>query len=236
MKNKIMAISLTTAVLATVGCNEDVVKEEIPTPVELKVETLEERVSYVIAYNTAKQLQTGDFILDGAVMEKAIQDVNGGVEPPLTDEEMGATMQTFQIQLQEKLQAEHAKSLEENSINGQKFLADHGGKDGVVTTASGLQYEVLTAGSGAKPSETDKVTVNYVGTLVDGTEFDKGEKISFVVNQLIPGWIEALPLMPVGSKWKIVVPSDLAYGLGGNGHIGPNQTLIFEMELLSVGE
>ncbi|PCK09742.1 MAG: hypothetical protein COA42_02165 [Alteromonadaceae bacterium] len=234
MKNKIMAITLAATVLMTAGCNEEVVKEEVPT--ELKVETLEQRVSYVIAYNTAKQLQAGDFVLDGAVMEKAVQDVNGGVEPPLTDEEMGATMQTFQVQLQERLQAEHAKSLEENSVKGQEFLADNGAKEGVVTTASGLQYKVVTAGTGAKPSETDKVTVNYAGTLVDGTKFDKGEKTSFVVNQLIPGWVEALPLMSVGSKWEIFVPSDLAYGSGGNGRIGPNQTLIFDMELLSVGE
>ncbi len=119
------------------------------------------------------------------------------------------------------------------------FLAQNKAKEGVTTTASGLQYEVLTAGTGPKPSAEDTVEVHYRGTLVDGTEFDssysRGETVTFGVGQVIPGWTEALQLMPKGSKWKLVIPPELAYGAGGAGQvIGPNAALVFEVELIGI--
>ena len=131
------------------------------------------------------------------------------------------------------------KKSQEAISAGQAFLDENGKKEGVTTTASGLQYEVLTNGTGATPIESDQVTVHYHGTLVDGTVFDssveRGQPATFPVNGVIPGWVEALQLMNVGSKYKLYIPSDLAYGeRGAGGSIGPNETLIFEVELLSI--
>ena len=131
-----------------------------------------------------------------------------------------------------------ANSRETNLAAAKAYLAENGKKEGVVTTASGLQYQVLVAGKGPKPSPTDTVTTHYTGTLIDGTVFDssveRGSPASFPVNGVIPGWVEALQLMPVGSKWRIVVPPELAYKERGAGNrIGPNEALIFEVELIS---
>ena len=136
-------------------------------------------------------------------------------------------------------QAAQAELAEANAAAGAAYLAENGAKEGVVTTDSGLQYEILTAGEGPKPTAEDTVEVHYTGTLVDGTEFDssygRGETVSFGVGQVIPGWTEALQLMPVGSKWKLAIPSDLAYGAGGAGQvIGPNAVLVFDVELVSI--
>ena len=129
---------------------------------------------------------------------------------------------------------------EKNKTESEAFLTANGAKEGVVTTASGLQYSIITAGAGDKPAVTDTVEVHYQGTLLDGTEFDssykRGATVSFPLNGVIPGWTEALQLMPVGSKWKLFIPADLAYGAGGTGGgpIGPNQALIFEVELVAI--
>ena len=128
---------------------------------------------------------------------------------------------------------------EKNKKEGEKFLADNKTKDGIKVTDSGLQYEVLKEGTGPKPKATDKVKVDYTGKLLDGTVFDssveRGKPATFGVNQVIPGWTEALQMMPVGSKWRIFIPSDLAYGPRGAGKdIGPNSTLIFDVELLGI--
>ena len=128
---------------------------------------------------------------------------------------------------------------DKNKTEGEEFLAKNKEKEGVKTTDSGLQYEIIKEGTGPKPKETDKVKVDYTGTLIDGTVFDssvqRGQPATFGVNQVIPGWTEALEMMPVGSKWKIYIPSDLGYGERGAGKdIGPNSTLIFEVELLDI--
>ena len=132
------------------------------------------------------------------------------------------------------------KAQSANVEAGQKFLAENGKRDGVVTTATGLQYEVLAEGSGDSPKETEQVTVHYHGTLIDGTVFDssveRGQPATFPVNGVIPGWVEALQLMKPGAKYKLFIPSNLAYGeRGAGGSIGPNATLIFEVELISIG-
>lgn len=126
-----------------------------------------------------------------------------------------------------------------NLEKGKKFLEDNGKRKGVITLPSGLQYEILKEGNGPKPTATDKVTTHYHGTTIDGKVFDssveRGQPAQFGVNQVIPGWTEALQLMPVGSKWKLFIPSNLAYGeSGAGGAIGPNETLVFEVELISI--
>src|SRR5881394_3707165 len=141
--------------------------------------------------------------------------------------------------MMEKQIAASKEAAEKNKAEGEKFLEENKKKDGVKTTASGLQYKVLTEGSGAAPKETDTVVTNYRGTLIDRTEFDssykRGEPATFPVNRVIKGWTEALQLMKPGAKYKLLIPSNLAYGAGGAGQdIGPNSTLIFEVELLSV--
>ena len=149
-------------------------------------------------------------------------------------------MQGFQQAQAARQQEEAQKSGEANKAVGEAFLAENRTKEGVITTDSGLQYKIMTEGAGAKPAVTDTVEVHYAGTLIDGTEFDssyrRGSTASFPVNGVIAGWTEALQLMPAGSKWQLFIPSDLAYGARGTGGgpIGPNATLIFEVELLAI--
>lgn len=232
MKKQILMTITGVAILSLAACNKEPEKE---APKELVLESMEQKVSYIVGYNTAQQVKASGFTLDSAAMAAAIDHVNTEATPLLNEEEMRATMMAFQAQMTEKHQAEQSKAMEENLQKGQQFLAENGKREGVVTTESGLQYEVLAEGEGDSPAPTDEVSVNYVGKLIDGEVFDQGEGVTFQVNQLIPGWVEALPLMKVGSKWKLFVPSELAYGAGGAGDkIGPNSALIFEMELLSI--
>ena len=145
----------------------------------------------------------------------------------------------FQKDMMAKQEAKAKAAAEKNSKDGEAFLAENKKKDGVKSTASGLQYKVIKAGDGVMPKGTDTVSVNYKGTLIDGTEFDssykRGEAATFPVSGVIKGWTEALQLMKVGSKWQLFIPSNIAYGeRGAGGEIGPNATLIFEVELLSI--
>jgi FKBP-type peptidyl-prolyl cis-trans isomerase len=158
----------------------------------------------------------------------------------LTNEEQLAVRQEFVRKLQAQ-QAEKAKAAaEKNKAEGEKFLADNKGKPGVKTTASGLQYTVIKEGTGPKPGPNDQVKVQYLGTLIDGTKFDssydRGQPAQFALNGVIPGWTEALQLMTVGSKYKLFIPSSLGYGERGTpgGPIGPNATLVFEVELVEI--
>lgn len=210
--------------------------------------TEQQKVSYVIGLNVAgnlTQLKTqGEFAVDVDAVVQGLKDGMAGTEPKMTREEIGATMQAFQQKMEakqkEKMAAHEAdmkKQADKNKKDGEAYLAANAKKKGVKTTKSGLQYRVIQEGKGPKPKDTDTVTVNYRGTLIDGKEFDssykRGEPATFAVNAVIPGWTEALQLMPEGSKWELVLPSDLAYGPGGTGaEIGPNAVLIFEVELL----
>ena len=162
-----------------------------------------------------------------------------GVQPEMTYEEAKQTVQEFFTKMQEEMEAEAAKAGEANKQIGEAFLSENAKREGIKVTESGLQYEVLTEGNGATPAASDKVEVHYTGKLIDGTVFDssveRGVPAMFGVTQVIPGWVEALQLMKEGDKWRLYIPSDLAYGSqGAGGIIGPNSTLIFDVELLRV--
>lgn len=165
--------------------------------------------------------------------------VYDGVQPEMTYEEAKQTVQEFFTKMQEEMEAEAAKAGEANKQIGEAFLSENAKREGIKVTESGLQYEVLTEGNGATPAASDKVEVHYTGKLIDGTVFDssveRGVPAMFGVTQVIPGWVEALQLMKEGDKWRLYIQSDLAYGSqGAGGIIGPNSTLIFDVELLRV--
>jgi FKBP-type peptidyl-prolyl cis-trans isomerase FklB len=168
-----------------------------------------------------------------------LRDAMSGGKPLLTDDQVKETMTAYSNSMREKQAAEAKEASAKNAAEGEKFLSENKTKEGVKTTASGLQYKVLKEGTGQSPKETDTVVTNYKGTLINGTEFDssykRGEPASFPVNRVIKGWTEALQMMKPGSKYQLFVPANLAYGERGAGQdIGPNETLIFEVELLSV--
>lgn len=210
------------------------------------LETEQDKLSYILGMdvgNSLKQLNT-EFNLDA--MMQGIKTVLDNGETLLDAAEADAIKQAFFQKLRAQAQEQAAATSEqqlaaaqENLAKGQAFLADNKTKEGISETESGLQYEVLTAGDGAKPSATDTVSVHYRGTLLDGSEFDssysRGQPATFGLNQVIPGWTEGVQLMPVGSKYKFYIPPQLAYGeKGAGGRIGPNETLVFEVELLEI--
>jgi FKBP-type peptidyl-prolyl cis-trans isomerase len=175
------------------------------------------------------------------LLVKGLRDGLGGGQPLLNDEEIQATMQSFQQQVMAQQEAKKKALGDKNKTEGEAFLAKNKARPGVKTTASGLQYEVLTEGTGPTPKATDTVTVNYKGTLMDGTTFDSSydrhEPATFVLNQVIPGWTEGVQLMKVGSKYKFYIPAALGYAERGAGNvIGPNAPLVFEVELVSIGQ
>ncbi|MBI5420072.1 MAG: FKBP-type peptidyl-prolyl cis-trans isomerase [Deltaproteobacteria bacterium] len=203
------------------------------------LKTQKDKVSYGIGMNVGQNLKHQSIDVDVNLLAKGIGDVLSGGKTLMSEEEFRATMTALQQDLAEK-QAETMKNLaEKNRKEGEAFLAENKKKEGVVTLPSGLQYKVNKEGSGSTPKETDTVETHYRGTLIDGTEFDssykRGQTATFPVNGVIPGWTEALQKMKVGSKWQLFVPSILAYGERGAGRdIGPNSTLIFEVELLGI--
>lgn len=202
-----------------------------------KPQSLEDKASYIIGFNLGSNLKQQEIPVSTELIVKGLRDGLGGAKGLLTDEEIQATMTQFQEQMMAKQQAKMAEVGAKNKKEADEFLDSNKSKQGVVTTASGLQYQILTPGNGPTPKETDKVTVHYKGTLLDGTVFDssydRGEPATFQVNQVIPGWVEALQLMKVGSKVKLFIPPALAYGEQGAGQeIGPNSMLVFEVELI----
>lgn len=206
-----------------------------------KPQSLEDQASYIIGLNIGRNLKAQEVPANPDIVMKGIRDGLSGAQPAMTDEEMQAAMGTFQQQMQAKQQAKMQAEGQKNQKAADEFLAANKAKKGVVTTASGLQYEILKEGTGASPKATDQVTVHYTGTLLDGTKFDssvdRGQPATFPVNQVIPGWTEALQLMKVGGKYKLYIPPALGYGeRGAGGEIGPNALLVFEVELLGIGE
>ena len=235
-RNLFLAAAISAAVSATlVGC-----KEEQAAPAPMTLDSAEQRVSYGMGVGLGQRIKQESFTIDVDAFSQGVKDAVAGGEQLMTQEEIMQEMQEFQQAQVAKQQEEMNKVAEQNKAEGEAFLAENAGKDGIVTTESGLQYKIITAGEGATPSADDTVEVHYAGTLINGTEFDssykRGSTVSFPVGGVIPGWTEALQLMPVGSKWQLFIPSSLAYGPGGTGGgpIGPNATLIFDVELVAI--
>jgi FKBP-type peptidyl-prolyl cis-trans isomerase FklB len=204
-----------------------------------KMESLQDKVSYGIGLRIGKDFKSQQVELNPDLLMKGIEDGLAGTEPLLSDAQIRETMVAFQQEMMEREKTRLEEASVKNAEEGKKFLEENAKKEGVVTLPSGLQYKVITEGSGKQPSAEDTVKVHYRGTLVDGTEFDssysRNEPAEFPVGGVIPGWTEALQLMKEGSKWQLVLPPELAYGERGAGpRIGPNATLVFEVELLEV--
>jgi FKBP-type peptidyl-prolyl cis-trans isomerase FklB len=210
-----------------------------PGPAPLVLKTPKDKASYAIGMNIGKGLHKDSVDVDPAILLRGLKDGMAGGKTLLTDDEAKTAMVAIQADLRKKQEAKMAIAGDANKKEGDEFLAQNKTKEGVVTLPSGLQYKILKEGTGPKPSASDSVVCNYKGTLIDNTEFDssykRGQPATFPVGQVIKGWTEVLQLMPVGSKWQVFVPSDLAYGpRAPGGTIGPNATLIFEIELLSI--
>jgi len=207
------------------------------TPVTLK--TQKDKLSYAIGMNIGAGMKKDGVDVDPSIVEQGLKDALTGSKPLMTDAEAQTVMTEFRAEMIKKKQEEAQRVGEANKQAGQQFLATNKTKEGVVTLPDGLQYKILKEGTGPKPTATDTVTVHYRGTLINGTEFDssykRNEPTTFGVNQVIKGWTEALQLMPVGSKWQLFIPSDLAYGERSPApEIGPNSTLVFDVELVSI--
>jgi FKBP-type peptidyl-prolyl cis-trans isomerase FklB len=212
------------------------------TATPLVLNTQKDKASYAIGMNIGKGLKenlTKDAVdINQEILLRGMKDALAGAKPALTDEETKAVLTALQNDVRKHAEELHQAEAAKNAKTGQDFLEANKAKPGVVTLPSGLQYKVISEGTGPKPTPSDVVVCNYKGTLVDGTEFDnsykRGKPATFPVGQVIKGWTEALQLMPVGSKWELVIPPSLGYGEKGAGPIGPDQTLLFEVELMSI--
>jgi len=206
---------------------------------EGSLKTSKEKLSYSIGLDLGGYLKTMGDKVNLDVLKGGIDDGFTGAEPKLTQEEITAVQEEFALAMKADQEAQLAGMMEKNAADGKLFLEENKKKEGVNITESGLQYEVLKEGSGPKPSAEDTVKVDYVGTLIDGTEFDnsvkRGEPAVFPVNQVIPGWSEGVQLMDVGAKYRVVIPAELAYGeTGAPPVIEPNSVLVFEIDLISI--
>lgn len=242
MKATLIAILVTGLALQVVAQDKKV--EEKPA-----VKTDKESISYAIGMNIGTSIKRQSIDVDVDVMSKAVKDVVAGSPTKFTEQEAQQIMMEMNNQLRAKREEERKQLGEKNKKEGAAFLAENAKKEGVkihqVKLPDGqtadLQYKIITEGKGEKPKMTDTVTTQYRGRLIDGTEFDssykRGQPAEFPVSGVIKGWTEALQLMPVGSKWELYIPSDLAYGERGSGaNIGPNATLIFEIELININK
>lgn len=234
-----MKISVTFRITSTILAASLLAMLSRPSNAEevKKPESLKERISYAYGMMIAQQLSESGIEIDLTRFTQAFQLVVDKKEPLMSDDEIAAAISENQKLMDEKNMTSEDK---ENKETGQKFLAENAKKEGVKTTESGLQYEVIKEGDGAKPKATDEVTVHYHGTLIDGKVFDssveRGEPTSFPLNRVIPGWTEGVQLMPKGAKYRFFIPYELAYGSRGAGaDIKPYSALIFEVELLGIG-
>ena len=229
MKMKMVAVAVLGLAMSTAMAANDA------TPLS----TDKDKLSYSIGADLGKNFKAQGIDINPEALSKGIQDGMLGTQLILTEQQMKDVLNKFQKDLMAKRSSEFNKKSDENKSKGESFLTANKTKPGVVVLPSGLQYKVVDAGTGAKPGKSDNVTVEYTGHLIDGTVFDSTEKTgkpaTFQVSQVIPGWTEALQLMPAGATWEIYVPSALAYGARSvGGPIGPNETLIFKIHLISV--
>jgi FKBP-type peptidyl-prolyl cis-trans isomerase FklB len=205
----------------------------------LTLKTQKEKFSYALGMKMGANLKKQEVPVDPAILARGLKDALAGGKTLITDDEAQAALNDVQNDLRKKQQEKMAVAGTANKKEGETFLAANKGREGVVSLPSGLEYKILKEGAGPKPAASDSVVCNYRGTLINGTEFDSsykhGQPATFPVSGVIKGWTEALQLMPVGSKWQLFIPPDLAYGeRGAGGDIGPDSTLIFEVELLSI--
>lgn len=232
MKRQLLAtLTILTILLLAIGCTA---ADKTP-----KLDTLMDKVSYSIGLNIGKDFKAQDIEVDPDLLARGIKDALSDAEPLLTDAEIEEAIGAFQQERMAEAEAMAKELGEKNRKEGDAFLQENAKKEGIVTLPSGLQYQVIEEGSGKSPEPGDQVTVHYRGTLVDGTVFDssydRGEPVTFPVEGVIPGWTEALQLMKEGAKWKLFIPPSLGYGEQGAGQaIGPNATLIFDVELIAV--
>lgn len=223
------------ALALLVGCSEPAA-QAAATDDAVVLDSNEQKASYAIGYRFVENAVLGQFgdILDREAFLAGVKDVLDEADPKVSNEDAQVAM----TELQEAQNAQLAQQAIAGKAEGEAFLAENGERDGVTTTASGLQYEVLQAGEGAKPSAEDFVTTHYEGRLIDGEVFDssyeKGDPARFPLNGVIPGWTEGLQLMSPGAKYRFAIPSELAYGERGRPGIPPNSTLVFDVELISV--
>lgn len=227
MKKLVLAMSM-ASVMSLNAC-ADTVKV---------LEDDQQKVSYSFGLVLGKRMQNDLPDLNVDVFMQGVKDAIENKAPLLSDEQVGEVLSKFQRDMQQQQMEEVQKISEENKKAGSDFLAQNKNKEGVVTLESGLQYKILTEGKGPQPGPSDVVKVHYTGSLINGEVFDssveRGEPVTFPLNGVISGWTEALQLMPTGSKWQLYIPSDLAYGTNGNRSIGPNETLLFDVELISI--
>ncbi|OHB28748.1 MAG: hypothetical protein A2X84_06590 [Desulfuromonadaceae bacterium GWC2_58_13] len=222
--------------LLAVGCTAEEKKAEVK---KNELTSVKDKVSYGIGMSIGRDFSRQELDIDPDILAQGIKDMLAGGKTLLTEEEAQTTLMNFQQEMVAKQEAKGKEIADTNKQKGEAFLAENTKLEGVVTLPSGLQYKVLTEGTGKTPAKTDTVTVNYRGTLIDGQEFDssykRGEPATFPVGGVIPGWTEALQLMKEGAKWQLFIPAALAYGERGAGPvIAPNSTLIFEVELISI--
>lgn len=236
----ILALSLGLGLLATQASAQDSAApaKQPAQGTATAAATQKDKVSYGIGVQVARSLKSEGIDINPDLLVKGIQDALAGQKLMMSDDELNATMSAFQQEMQQKETEAKAKEADDNKKAGDAFLAENATKAGVVVLPSGLQYKIVKTGDGKKPTDADTVSCNYRGTLIDGTEFDKnqpGQPATFQVGAVIPGFKEGLKLMPVGSTWQFFIPPQLAYGQRGAGNaIGPNTTLVFEVELVSI--
>lgn len=236
MKTHQRILGLALLAVLTAACAE---KQDGASADAADLSTDPQKFGYAIGVDIGKSLKPVKDEVDVAALVRGLEETIAGKEPRLTDEVREQVKADISRKLQQKQMDERLAKAKTAKEAGEKFLAENAKREGVKTTASGLQYEILAEGNGAQPKASDKVKVHYRGTLIDGTEFDssysRGQPISFPLGNVIPGWTEGLQLVKVGGKAKLYIPSELAYGERGAGaKIGPNETLIFEVELLDI--
>jgi FKBP-type peptidyl-prolyl cis-trans isomerase len=241
MKLNLLSLTFTLAFAALATAQETAAPAEPATKpaAPLDPAVLKDKVSYFYGADVARSFQDNKVDISMESFLQGLKDTVDKKPSKYTTEELEAAMNQFAQAMVAKQQKDMAEAAAKNSVASDKFLADNAKREGVTTTASGLQYEIIKKGDGAKPTASDTVTVHYHGTLVNGKVFDSSvdrkEPATFPVGGVIPGWVEALQLMPLGSKWKLFIPSKLAYGDRGAGpEIGPGSALIFEVELLKI--
>lgn len=241
MKTFIKSATALCAMLVLAACQQPNTGDEVAASGEGEVmlETSNQKLSYGVALGLGRNMLNDGMSVDVDAFAAGLRDAMSGAPQRLSDDEIRSEMVAFQERLAEEQEANSSALGDANAAAASAFLAENGAREGVITTESGLQYEIIEEGEGASPSAEDSVSVHYRGTLIDGTEFDssyaRGEPVTFGVGQVISGWTEALQLMKVGSKYKLFIPSELAYGAGGAGErIGPNSALMFDVELLGI--